>query len=477
MRRLDWRPACAARSSAHELRGRSTSRSCRPRPAGSSASRRCAAGPDRSGSVVEPAEFVPIAEETGLIVPLGRWVLERGLRAARRVARAPARRRADRRRQRLPPPARRPGLRPTSSPTRSPHARLDPRGAAARGRGERADAATRTPRGACSSTAVRRALGVRYAHRRLRHRRVVAAPAAPLPRRRGEDRPRAGDRRWARTRARSRSSRRSSALAHNLGLEVIAEGVETPGQLDHLKLLGCEFAQGFHVAAPARRGRRHRAAGARDGGRVLLALGALSAARSSRRSAIRSSSRPWSYSVVRSGRVGGGLVASRRPWRRLGVRRASASRRRASASVSSPSSPVMPAKRSRSWSSISSWSASPRSCILRLGLVQLGLGALGAWPSAAAICGFCSACSASVARAAASRCSSATRSRRGSSSRSRLALLGLGAHARQHHEQRRSAIRATTTMAMMSPVDMVLPSLGCSRSLPSRARAQTTGRQ
>jgi diguanylate cyclase (GGDEF)-like protein len=41
-------------------------------------------------------------------------------------------------------------------------------------------------------------------------------------------------------------------LAHNLGLEVIAEGVETPGQLDHLKLLGVEFAQGFHVSAPLR---------------------------------------------------------------------------------------------------------------------------------------------------------------------------------------------------------------------------------
>jgi diguanylate cyclase (GGDEF)-like protein/PAS domain S-box-containing protein len=41
-------------------------------------------------------------------------------------------------------------------------------------------------------------------------------------------------------------------LAHNLGLEVIAEGVETAAQLDHLKLMGCEFAQGFHVSAPLR---------------------------------------------------------------------------------------------------------------------------------------------------------------------------------------------------------------------------------
>jgi diguanylate cyclase (GGDEF)-like protein/PAS domain S-box-containing protein len=43
-------------------------------------------------------------------------------------------------------------------------------------------------------------------------------------------------------------------LAHTLGLEVIAEGIETEDQLSHLRALGCEFAQGFYFAralAPA----------------------------------------------------------------------------------------------------------------------------------------------------------------------------------------------------------------------------------
>ncbi len=42
-------------------------------------------------------------------------------------------------------------------------------------------------------------------------------------------------------------------LAHNLGLEVIADGVEKREQLDYLKVLGCEFAQGFHISAPLTR--------------------------------------------------------------------------------------------------------------------------------------------------------------------------------------------------------------------------------
>ena len=39
-------------------------------------------------------------------------------------------------------------------------------------------------------------------------------------------------------------------LAHALGLKVVAEGVETEQQLDALRSLGCDFAQGFLFSRP-----------------------------------------------------------------------------------------------------------------------------------------------------------------------------------------------------------------------------------
>ncbi|MGO4884182.1 MAG: putative bifunctional diguanylate cyclase/phosphodiesterase [Bryobacteraceae bacterium] len=40
------------------------------------------------------------------------------------------------------------------------------------------------------------------------------------------------------------------ALAHNLGMDLIAEGVETPQQLAQLRALDCEYAQGFYFGKP-----------------------------------------------------------------------------------------------------------------------------------------------------------------------------------------------------------------------------------
>ena len=40
------------------------------------------------------------------------------------------------------------------------------------------------------------------------------------------------------------------AMAHSLGLKVVAEGVETAAQLEHLRRLGCDLAQGYYFSRP-----------------------------------------------------------------------------------------------------------------------------------------------------------------------------------------------------------------------------------
>ena len=40
------------------------------------------------------------------------------------------------------------------------------------------------------------------------------------------------------------------SLAHDLGMEVVAEGVETPAQVEALRALGCRRAQGFLFSEP-----------------------------------------------------------------------------------------------------------------------------------------------------------------------------------------------------------------------------------
>ena len=40
------------------------------------------------------------------------------------------------------------------------------------------------------------------------------------------------------------------ALAHNLDMHVVAEGIEHPEQLELLRSIGCEYGQGYLFARP-----------------------------------------------------------------------------------------------------------------------------------------------------------------------------------------------------------------------------------
>jgi EAL domain-containing protein (putative c-di-GMP-specific phosphodiesterase class I) len=40
------------------------------------------------------------------------------------------------------------------------------------------------------------------------------------------------------------------SMAHALAIDVTAEGIETEDQLEMVRLLGCDFGQGYHLAKP-----------------------------------------------------------------------------------------------------------------------------------------------------------------------------------------------------------------------------------
>jgi EAL domain-containing protein (putative c-di-GMP-specific phosphodiesterase class I) len=44
------------------------------------------------------------------------------------------------------------------------------------------------------------------------------------------------------------------AMGHSLGLQLVAEGVETAGQAAILEQMGCHYLQGYHIARPVAAG-------------------------------------------------------------------------------------------------------------------------------------------------------------------------------------------------------------------------------
>jgi diguanylate cyclase (GGDEF)-like protein/PAS domain S-box-containing protein len=193
-----------------------------------------------------PAEFVPFAEETGLIVPLGAWVLAESCRqAARWRANGP----------RILPPTVHVNLSPRQFA--EPHL-IDLVAGALADTGtdpdrlclevtERALAAN--PASAATTLKRLSALGVRVSvddfgtgYSSLASLQYLPLSSLKI------------DRSFVARLDLDPSDDAMVAavigLGHTLGLTVIAEGVETPGQLAKLDQLGCDYAQGYLFARP-----------------------------------------------------------------------------------------------------------------------------------------------------------------------------------------------------------------------------------
>ncbi len=188
---------------------------------------------------VEPREFVAIAEETGLILPLGRFVLRE---AARRAAEwdtcicvnVSGRQLADRGFTRSVEEAL------AQSGARPANLRLEVTESAMTQDPERAlrtltDLRTRVGVSANLDDFGTGASSLRFLHR-------FPGDALKIDRSLVID--------MLTDTGSNEIVKAIVGLAHNLGMEVVGEGVESAEHLEKLRLLGCELAQGFHLSPP-----------------------------------------------------------------------------------------------------------------------------------------------------------------------------------------------------------------------------------
>jgi diguanylate cyclase (GGDEF)-like protein/PAS domain S-box-containing protein len=195
---------------------------------------------------IGPAEFIPVAEESGLILPLGRWVL--------RTATAQMRRWHDRF-----PAGPQPSISVNLSASQLREARIaaevaDALGASGLHPGSLVLELTESllmddTEPTIAKLAELRRRGVRIAiddfgtgYSSLSY--LLRFPIDELKIDRSFVEPiRAGAKEAAVVHA-------IVTMAHALGLRTVAEGIETPEQLQELVASGCDHAQGFHLAVP-----------------------------------------------------------------------------------------------------------------------------------------------------------------------------------------------------------------------------------
>jgi diguanylate cyclase (GGDEF)-like protein/PAS domain S-box-containing protein len=195
--------------------------------------------------LVAPGDFIPFAEETGLIVPIGRWVLREGCRTARAL-------------QRLRPDAEPLTMAINLSAKQLQHSDVvaDVHDALTESGIDPANLTleiTETVLMADADLAVRRleelkALGLRLAlddfgtgYSSLSHLSNFPVDILKM------------DRSFLREEASTKTSELATAvvaLGESLNLDVVAEGIEQPEQWEALRELGCALGQGFYFARP-----------------------------------------------------------------------------------------------------------------------------------------------------------------------------------------------------------------------------------